>query len=116
MDPNFALEKYYGKPDLLLVYKNHLIVKILAALFAGWVLFVAPLVAVCVTWVKSVVILRYQMKNLSGIINVSDSGTQFAITAFDCGSLVALLLVGCWCWAVILEILTLSTLMARAVR
>lgn len=113
---NFASEKYYGKPDLLLVYKNHLLVKILAILFTGWVLFVPPLVAVCANFVKSVVILRYQLKNMTGIIDVSNPSTQFAVAAFDCGSLVALILVGCWCWAVVLEVLTLSTLMARAVR
>ena len=116
MGVHFVSEKYYGKSYLLLVYTNHLLVNILAVLFAWWVLFVPPLVAVCVTLVKSVVILRYQMKNLTGIINVSDPGTRFALTAFDCGSLVALILVGCWCWAVVLEVLTLSTLMARAVR
>ena len=111
----FRIVKHFGKPDLLQVYKNDLIVKILAAICYNWISAPPLDVPLCVTFQNSVYLLRYQVQSWSGSGSLHPSIT-FAVNAFDSIIIVGILFMSAFVSIYALEILTLGILFARAVR
>ena len=114
---NNSVEKLYGKPDLLMAFKNQLLVRILALLLGQFVVSVPLCAVVSVPTIHSVGLLRYQAKNWMGdLVDLSDPYTRQAINLLDSTCILGLLYV-CGCFTVLtLEILILLSLMVKAVR
>ena len=100
----------------MLVYKNLLLVKIVAVLFVGWIFLTPVAVSGVIAGINSVALLRYQLENWSDVVDLSSHRIYFAVNALDSIGITALSLVTSWCTAIILEILTLANLVARVVR
>lgn len=81
----YSLEKLYGQPDLLMAYKNLLLIRILASTIFQWVSF-APFYAMTGVALlqSSIGILRNQMQGwMSGAVDLSDPRTGHAINMLD---------------------------------
>ena len=83
-----CLEKHCGKPDLLQFYRHKFLVKALAALLSGWVLFPPLAVPMCFSVVNSSFLLRNHLKSWFDGINLADRSIRFAINALDSVSII----------------------------